>query len=420
MTGEPFAPITFGGIYLPLKCDSKECNKSPLNLTYDAAHFSSLVAMDNESYADKTPLKPAVIPLVDFKNNLLPIQFVIDPPDDLNWNKDEYDESIVEKLNVSDKEKIDILDKYLDLVYINKNTKEIFSSSEFKKKQEEEEEAKAKEESKQNQISVNEIEMIEKEVVTSPQPQKTTDNEKKRRFYLSTISSISSRFSSLKRSVSKRFKRNFNNMNANINSLARRSSFRLSRRLSKFYKHESQTKSASNLETNVTSTNSLTNKSLDKLLDKSPSKLSAKLSSKSPSKQSNKSPTKSANEILVQEEKIIPNDFILAANMHISNQPSYREEFIMNYLKTCRLRFLNESNEKTNQKSTNNSSALSSKESTSSNSLTSLKDDFVNQCVNTGCLNYGKSSTNYLCDECFLSQKKELEIRNETAVKTEA
>lgn len=48
VTGEPFAPIPFGGIYLPLECPSSESHRSPLCLTYDSAHFSALVPMDEE------------------------------------------------------------------------------------------------------------------------------------------------------------------------------------------------------------------------------------------------------------------------------------------------------------------------------------------------------------------------------------
>ena len=45
--GEALAPIPFGGIYLPLECDRKDCCSSPLLLTYDAAHFSALVPMQH-------------------------------------------------------------------------------------------------------------------------------------------------------------------------------------------------------------------------------------------------------------------------------------------------------------------------------------------------------------------------------------
>lgn len=40
--------LCFLGIYLPLECDPKTCYKSPLLLTYDAAHFSALVPMETE------------------------------------------------------------------------------------------------------------------------------------------------------------------------------------------------------------------------------------------------------------------------------------------------------------------------------------------------------------------------------------
>ena len=47
--GEALAPIPFGGIYLPLQCAPSDCHRSPLLLTYDAAHFSALVWMDSEA-----------------------------------------------------------------------------------------------------------------------------------------------------------------------------------------------------------------------------------------------------------------------------------------------------------------------------------------------------------------------------------
>jgi len=49
-SGEAMAPIPFGGIYLPLECEAAQCSRSPLLLTYDAAHFSALVPMDRLRY----------------------------------------------------------------------------------------------------------------------------------------------------------------------------------------------------------------------------------------------------------------------------------------------------------------------------------------------------------------------------------
>ncbi|XP_015424584.1 PREDICTED: OTU domain-containing protein 7A, partial [Myotis davidii] len=44
--GEAFAPIPFGGIYLPLEVPPNRCHCSPLVLAYDQAHFSALVSME--------------------------------------------------------------------------------------------------------------------------------------------------------------------------------------------------------------------------------------------------------------------------------------------------------------------------------------------------------------------------------------
>ena len=43
------APISFGGIYLPLEVAQAGCAKSPLILTYDSGHFSALVTMQSLS-----------------------------------------------------------------------------------------------------------------------------------------------------------------------------------------------------------------------------------------------------------------------------------------------------------------------------------------------------------------------------------
>lgn len=43
-----FAPIPFGGIYLPLEVQAHKCHRSPLVLAYDQAHFSALVSMEQK------------------------------------------------------------------------------------------------------------------------------------------------------------------------------------------------------------------------------------------------------------------------------------------------------------------------------------------------------------------------------------
>ncbi|KAK8732411.1 hypothetical protein OTU49_007080, partial [Cherax quadricarinatus] len=88
VSGEPLAPIPFGGVYLPLECPPRECQRSPLLLTYDAAHFSALVVMETQAECSAS-LLPAVIPLTDCLHELLPIQFVIDPGEDFVWGRDD-------------------------------------------------------------------------------------------------------------------------------------------------------------------------------------------------------------------------------------------------------------------------------------------------------------------------------------------
>jgi len=47
--GDAMAPISFGGIYLPLERAADECYRTPLLLTYDAAHFSAIVPMESST-----------------------------------------------------------------------------------------------------------------------------------------------------------------------------------------------------------------------------------------------------------------------------------------------------------------------------------------------------------------------------------
>ncbi|XP_054714358.1 OTU domain-containing protein 7B-like [Uloborus diversus] len=114
VTGEPFAPIPFGGIYLPLECQPSECHRSPLCLTYDSAHFSALVPMDEE--CDETSSEPkAAIPVIDSDNKLLPLQFAVDPGPEVRWSQDENDSWVIARLTLTDKEKLIYLNEYLDI-----------------------------------------------------------------------------------------------------------------------------------------------------------------------------------------------------------------------------------------------------------------------------------------------------------------
>uniref|UniRef100_A0A182QR82 ubiquitinyl hydrolase 1 n=1 Tax=Anopheles farauti TaxID=69004 RepID=A0A182QR82_9DIPT len=109
INGEAFSPIPFGGVYLPFEVPSNECHRAPLLLAYDMAHFSALVAMEASN-----DCPPALIPLVDDTNQLLPIQFCIDPGKDFNWR--EYDGSHG-NWTLTDREHIALLKEYLDIVH---------------------------------------------------------------------------------------------------------------------------------------------------------------------------------------------------------------------------------------------------------------------------------------------------------------
>lgn len=109
MNGEAFSPIPFGGVYLPFEVPSNECHRAPLLLAYDMAHFSALVAMETGG-----DYPPALIPLVDASNQLLPIQFCIDPGRDFDWR--EYDGADGNWV-LTDREHVALLKEYLDIVY---------------------------------------------------------------------------------------------------------------------------------------------------------------------------------------------------------------------------------------------------------------------------------------------------------------
>ncbi|XP_045122049.1 OTU domain-containing protein 7A-like isoform X2 [Portunus trituberculatus] len=117
VSGEPLAPIPFGGVYLPLECPPSECQRSPLLLTYDAAHFSALVVMETQAECSASQL-PAVIPLTDCCHELLPIQFVIDPGEDFVWGKDDLDPNVIQKLTITTHDKIGLLNEYLDVTKV--------------------------------------------------------------------------------------------------------------------------------------------------------------------------------------------------------------------------------------------------------------------------------------------------------------
>ncbi|UJR21039.1 hypothetical protein I4U23_024139 [Adineta vaga] len=114
--GEAISPIEFGGIYLPLEIPPEKCHKQPVFLAFDAAHFSALVPMEQNS---KPTAKVTTyrIPLIDIDAiDLLPIHFFIDPGPDFAWPIDE--ELSDEKIHLYThfgESRMETLEKYLSL-----------------------------------------------------------------------------------------------------------------------------------------------------------------------------------------------------------------------------------------------------------------------------------------------------------------
>ncbi|XP_030875507.1 OTU domain-containing protein 7B [Leptonychotes weddellii] len=112
--GEAFAPIPFGGIYLPLEVPASQCHRSPLVLAYDQAHFSALVSMEQKENAKEQ----AVIPLTDSEHKLLPLHFAVDPGKGWEWGKDDNDNVRLASVILSLEVKLHLLHGYMNVKWI--------------------------------------------------------------------------------------------------------------------------------------------------------------------------------------------------------------------------------------------------------------------------------------------------------------
>ncbi|XP_067093669.1 OTU domain-containing protein 7B isoform X1 [Osmerus mordax] len=112
--GEAFAPIPFGGIYLPLEVPAAKCHRSPLVLAYDQAHFSALVSMEQK---DGTK-EQVVIPLTDSEHKMLPVHFAVDPGKDWEWGKDDTDNVMLASVTLSLEAKLQLLHSYMTVTWL--------------------------------------------------------------------------------------------------------------------------------------------------------------------------------------------------------------------------------------------------------------------------------------------------------------
>lgn len=112
--GEAFAPIPFGGIYLPLEVPASQCHRSPLVLAYDQAHFSALVSMEQKDNIKDQ----AVIPLTDSEHKLLPLHFAVDPGKSWEWGRDDSDNVRLASVILSLEVKLHLLHGYMNVKWI--------------------------------------------------------------------------------------------------------------------------------------------------------------------------------------------------------------------------------------------------------------------------------------------------------------
>ncbi|KAM9753987.1 OTU domain-containing protein 7A isoform 2-T4 [Menidia menidia] len=112
--GEAFAPIPFGGLYLPLEVPPSRCHCSPLVLAYDQAHFSALVSMEQRDQQREQ----AVIPLTDSEHKLLALHFAVDPGKDWEWGRDDNDNTKLANLILSLEAKLNLLHNYMNVTWI--------------------------------------------------------------------------------------------------------------------------------------------------------------------------------------------------------------------------------------------------------------------------------------------------------------
>ncbi|XP_076868707.1 OTU domain-containing protein 7B isoform X2 [Brachyhypopomus gauderio] len=112
--GEAFAPIPFGGIYLPLEVAASKCHRSPLVLAYDQAHFSALVSMEQKDGSKEQ----VVIPLTDSDHKMLPVHFAVDPGKDWEWGRDDADNVMLASVTLSLEAKLHLLHTYMTVTWL--------------------------------------------------------------------------------------------------------------------------------------------------------------------------------------------------------------------------------------------------------------------------------------------------------------
>ncbi|XP_054159022.1 OTU domain-containing protein 7B-like [Oppia nitens] len=365
LTGEAFFPIPFGGIYLPLECPDDNLMKSPLCLTYDSAHFSALVSMNKDiQYVDNHPPSPppAAIPLVDYEHNILPLQFVIDPGEEMFKNDcQHFSNELVKKLTLSENEKLKLLKLYFDVDYIKlpkHQTTELTTEKKLTKRN-----AKLSAMEKSRTLPSS----FESDDSSSDAP---------------SASSVGGSVSSKAKALSSKAAKQLLTITKHFGSLGRMSK-RIKKNLGTFAKRSTsfrhKHKNSNDLEkiTKTSDSNAIKINSCVQQID-----------------------TLSNSES--NDDYLIDKDMIIVALLHTNRRHIYYDEMIRNYLSTARARFLRD-------KRQHCSSSSSSSSVTTVTKTSAITDqNCVSMCVNTGCKMFGTSANNYLCSACFEQQKQHL------------
>lgn len=337
--------------------------------------------MDKETYADNhPPHPPAAIPLIDSEHNLLPLQFVLDPGEEIFEKKDSMIDDAIRKLTISEKEKLKILKQYLEVSYINiaKNDNELpLDDKNHKVLNKVLEKSRTLPSSFESDDSCSDAPSASSVGGIGSMKVKAFSSKAAKQILM-----ITKHFGSLGR-MSKRIKKN-------LGTLAKRStSFR--------------SKSSSSSPRNSSSP---TKKTLNDTHSKGVHNNNCSPSMKK----------KLSDDVM--NGSLNDRDSIIVAVLHTEKRHEYHDEMIRNYLCTARARFLRQqiekaSTEKRNESPTS-SSAASSTSAASNEPKINSEDNSIGFCVNTGCKMFGTQEYNYLCSSCFADQKEEL-IKNQTS-----
>lgn len=358
MNGEAMAPINFNGIYLPFEIPADECHQSPLMLTYDTAHFSALVPMDS---ANEFP--PALVPLVDCENKLLPVQFCIDPGESFDWrNYDGGSASGAGDVNdvwqLSEYEHISLLREYLSVIYaLNPSSPDDEIYEDYWTDEEID--------------GVNRAKFADSEVVLSDEAEQ--DNQKgNNRKASKQLQQVAKQFGSIGKNVSKKIKKNFGSITSNFKQGQASSSFG--------GKKGGSGGSGGSFRAGSIGTSGVNR--ISKVL-------CAELKSK-------RHP--------YQQEMI--NNYLECAQLR------YQE--VNGGEPTAAVVTPGSSSNKSSEESGQSvgggggDNLVQPQTVALTNTPTSLTDTIVH-CINTGCQNFGTSKTSYMCEECFERQRRQEE-----------